>query len=545
MDHVISGHRSRSFAICMALTLASCASSSFRPDTDLTVGINDETAISTDDSAPADVLLISDTHASNPMAPHALLSDGYYADTYVTEVAIRPPHMDQWGSRMVDWVLDQPRSARTIIHLGDAGNIGCVGEFARLGAIMQRRRAAGDVRHWYLAPGNHDSLVLGNWGYVASDPGAHTAWDRECAGAVPAGTMDKHVFLDSYTTAQGWEVLPAQANPDDDYACSDVATHDATATVRICRRPTAYEYESFIIQAITIQPSITMILLDTTQFRELPGLTHLGGKTGGIGTRQFDEVRRWLAGMPDQRIVLAGHHPSTWLDEASQRDLEKLIHDYHIVAYFSSHTHNTANTRLHLTAIDDDRRFLEINVGSLIDWPMEYEYLSIHPLVASSKTTELILTIAAASKQLEDECEARWGATRVYRGQPGYYTDYLDHNSVIYDRLRDKMFAHLDADMAARGIALPDDYATRELERGGRPEELLDRADQAEVITTYERCHTIWASNAESQTSLSSWNAALLTIQGWFVPPPQFAGGDPLRAETTAVASHHWLIRPR
>jgi hypothetical protein len=128
MDHVSPGHRPRSFTICVTLTLASCGSPIFRPATDLTVDIDDETAIPTEDSVPADVLLISDTHASNPMAPHALLSDGYYADTYVTEVAIRPPHMDQWGSRMVDWVLDQPRSARTIIHLGDAGNIGCVGD---------------------------------------------------------------------------------------------------------------------------------------------------------------------------------------------------------------------------------------------------------------------------------------------------------------------------------------------------------------------------------------------------------------------------------
>ena len=93
-------------ALCLALFGATgCTSEPFRPDTDITVGVNDETEIATDDSAPADVLLISDTHASNPRAPHALLSDGYLADTYVTQVAIRPPHMDQWGSRMVDWVL--------------------------------------------------------------------------------------------------------------------------------------------------------------------------------------------------------------------------------------------------------------------------------------------------------------------------------------------------------------------------------------------------------------------------------------------------------
>lgn len=169
----------------------------------------------------------------------------------------------------------------------------------------------------------------------------------------------------------------------------------------------------------------------------------------------------------------------------------------------------------------------------------------MNPLADSTNATELTLTIAAASKQLDNECEAQWGATRVPRGAPGYYTDYLDHLSVIYARLRDEMFAHLNSAVAARGISLPNDYGTRELQRGARPDELLDRRDHAERITAYERCHTIWASYAESQTSLAPWNAPLLAIQGWFVPSPQFAAGDALRAETASVASHRWIIRPR
>ena len=529
-------------AIWLALFCAAgCTTEPFRPDTDITVGVNDETAIATDDSAPADVLLISDTHASNPRAPHALLSDGYLADTYVTQVAIRPPHMDQWGSRMVDWVLEQPRETRMIIHLGDAGNIGCIGEFARLVANMDRRRTAGDVRHWYMAPGNHDSLVLGNWGYVASDPTVQTAWNTECSGT---GSMDKHIFIDAYRTAQAWDEVDTPPDRNDDYACHDVITHNPAAAARICRRPPAYEYESFIIQSIAIEPDVTMILLDTTQFRQLPSLTHLGGATGGIGSRQFEEVRRWLEPLGDRRVILAGHHPITWLDDGSQRDLEQLIHDFHIAAYISSHTHNAANARLHRTTTQDDRRFLELNVGSLIDWPMEYEYLSVRPQ-SSPDTTELTLTVAAASQKLEAGCRERWEETRARYGDTAYYTNYVDDGVVTYGALRDQMFDRLRADLAAHQVVLPASYEAHELEVGAPPEELLDSTAQAQVVTDYERCQAIWASEAESQTTLSKWNAALLKLHGWFSPPPRFESGDALRAESQPVTSHRWLIRPR
>lgn len=529
-------------ALWVALIGAGCGSDPFRPDTDLTVGLDDVTAIETDDTATADVLLISDTHASNPLAPHALLSDGFLADTYVTEVAIRPPHLDHWGSRLLDWVLERPRPARTIIHLGDAGNIGCLGEMARFTASMNRRPDGGDARPWYMAPGNHDSLVLGNWGYIASDPDVRTAWNRECSGT---GSMDKHGFLDAYLQAKGWDEVPESEPAGDGYTCHDVITHDANATAVVCRRPPAYEYESFIVQLIAINPDVVMVLLDTTGFRELPSLTHLGGKTGGIGERQIAEIRRLLEGSGGKRVILAGHHPSTWLDSASRADLAQLIHDFPVVAHLSGHTHNATNARLHDTATEDNRKFLELNVGSLLDWPMEYGYLSARPIPDSDDGIDLTLTIEASSMQLEDRCLERWGATRVPEGEPGYYTSYIKNGRVTYDALRAQMFERLRADLAVHDVRIPADYARHELESGATPSELIADAVAAQTVTDYERCQAIWASEAESHAELSPWNARLLSPNHWLQSPPSFAGGDELRAAKEAVASHRWLIRRR
>jgi Calcineurin-like phosphoesterase len=536
---------SRSLAIWLALLGSpGCSSYEFKPDAVLVVDEAAETWVPTDDTSPADVLLISDTHASNPMAPHALLSDGDLADTYVTRVAVRPPQMDQWGSRIVDWVLEQPRHAQTIIHLGDVANIGCLGEFARFSASLQRRRAAGDLRRWYIAPGNHDSLVLGNWGYSASPTDMDTKWSTECAGTAISGVMDKHGFLAAYLAAQVWTEVVTPRDPGDDYTCSDVVTHDDQAMARICRRPTAYQYDSFMIQAIAINPDVTILLLDTTQFRQHPRLTYPGGKTGGIGTRQLDEARRWLAKLGGKRVILAGHHPISFLDDASQEELALLIHDVPIVAYLSAHTHDAANVRLHPTAAADDQHFLEINVGSLIDWPMEYGYLRVRPVPQTADSTELTLTVAALSKQLEAECRVRWGETRVRTGEPDYYVrDH--HEAAAYDGLRASMFQRLDEDLAAYPPALPHDYARTELVDGGPPSELLGDLAQAAQVASYERCQALWASEAESLSTLSPWNTAVYQILGLFSPTPT-SGPDPvLRADSEEVATRRWQIGPR
>lgn len=78
------------------------------------------------------------------------------------------------------------------------------------------------------------------------------------------------------------------------------------------------------------------------------------------------------------------------------------------------------------------------------------------------------------------------------------------------------MFQRLDEELAAYPATLPHDYARRELVDGAPPSALLDDPAQAAQVPGYERCQALWASEAESLTTLSSWNAAVYPILGLF-----------------------------
>lgn len=521
--------------------LTACSSYTFTPDTALTVTAGADTTVTIEAGAPADLLLISDTHASNPLAPHGLASDGAFADQYLTTVAVRPPHVDQWGSRILDWILDQPRAATVVVHLGDAANLGCLGELARFTSIMSGARADGRVRRWLMAPGNHDSLRVGNFAEVADPPAIESNWNGECKGIEPAGGMDKHGFLESYLAAQDWQEAPPEPAIDD-YVCNDVLTHDPTVQARICRRDALHQYDTFLLQAIELSADVTLILLDTTQYRERPALLHPGGSQGGIGASQLALLRDWLTARPGKRFILAGHYPISRLDDASTQELEPIVHDFAVIAYLSGHLHNASAALLHETTTADDQRFLELNLGSVVDWPMEYGYLSARSLEGTVASTELTLTVATA-QQLAAPCALRWGDTRVPSGTAGDYVSYAGGGSDDYGALRDDMFQRLRVALRRAGGAVPDSYPARELTRGEMPATLLGDTPDAEGIADYERCQALWASEAESHTKLAPLRAeanALVDLLHSTTP----VSAPPLRPDDRLEVSHRWLIGP-
>jgi hypothetical protein len=240
---------------------------------------------------------------------------------------------------------------------------------------------------------------------------------------------------------------------------------------------------------------------------------------------------------------LAGHHPITSLDEASQHDLARLIHDFPIIAYLSGHLHNSATARLHDMPTASDSKLLELNVGSVIDEPMEYAVLHADSLPGPGAKTELTLTVAAISEQLADACDRSWGHTRVRSGQHGYYVSYVARwGHSAYGLLRDQMFQHPQADVATPEAGLPAGYAARELARGETPIELLGDTVQAHRITAYERCQAVWATAAEAATTLSRWNRWVWTIIGWFQRAPAPIPTQRIRADGEAVATGRWRI---
>jgi hypothetical protein len=96
--------------------------------------------------------------------------------------------------------------------------------------------------------------------------------------------------------------------------------------------------------------------------------------------------------------------------------------------YVSAHTHDSATARLHShdsisksPEIGQRRQFLEVNIGSVVSWPMEYSYLSLS-LSRTSERIALTLSVASAARILREECSV-WDKQEYRRTKRDW--DYL------------------------------------------------------------------------------------------------------------------------
>jgi hypothetical protein len=97
-------------------------------------------------------------------------------------------------------VLARNADAKLVVHLGDAANVSCTNEFHRFAKVMLEQRLP-----WVMAPGNHDSLMMGNFSRQSLEG---PFWEDECASRrgieAPDEHMDKNEFLEQYFAAKGW-----------------------------------------------------------------------------------------------------------------------------------------------------------------------------------------------------------------------------------------------------------------------------------------------------------------------------------------------------
>lgn len=374
---------------------------------------------------PGDILLLSDTHVSNPLNPHATLSGGALSDRKASKTAIRPPQLEAWGWKLLDWVLAR-ESARApqapIVHLGDAVNMPCKVEFDAFGAIMNYRFKG----RWLMAPGNHDSAPYGNWLEYSGEDNKAGKWSGECANYLsrnksehdwPGGekgqSLDKASFLRAYLKLQSWPDVVAQGPRDDDENdCLDIKPTGSIATrVRACihnddASGNRSAYTSYILQEMIVPGSdgnVRIILIDATQYRVFPPRNGIWfyfrkliewvgilpapqtiGQIGGLRETQLDVLREWLREdhKNGRKVILGAHYPLDSLDNESKSALKVLIKEFDVMAYLSGHTHDPTNLRKHFGS-DGTTTFAELNVGSILDWPMRYQRVSVRTLTRS------------------------------------------------------------------------------------------------------------------------------------------------------------------
>ena len=74
----------------------------------------------------------------------------------IVQSAIRPVQLDFYGQDFLKWLIENTRG-EPIVHMGDACDFSCTGEFERFSEMMQKAKGS-----WVMAPGNHDGFFFGN-----------------------------------------------------------------------------------------------------------------------------------------------------------------------------------------------------------------------------------------------------------------------------------------------------------------------------------------------------------------------------------------------
>ena len=310
--------------------------------------------------------------------------------------------------------------------------------------------------------------------------------------------MDKITLLDRYVDAKGWTVGATISVKQAGYRCWHLQTGgDTKVKASRCEyqnKPDENPHEnarnSFIVQVLELDHE-TVLLLDSTDVRYLPNRYSflrggtMGGVWGGISDVQAEIVKQLLPAAGAKPVVIGTHMPIDALDEYSQQALEKIVDRLHAFALFSAHTHDATSDRPHNFQKDPKRSFLELNIGSVASWPMEYLYVSVDQ-------STLTVDIDSAGWELYGFDCHELARNKLVPEDYDYYTHYKRNRG--YAKIMRAMLANERRYFASR--SLPPNLEELEI-IGTRPEELTEDVVLQAAVRQYERCQAIFASAAE------------------------------------------------
>lgn len=381
------------------------------------------------------VILLADNQLNYLYGEPIWLRTGL-TDKFV-KVAIRPVQQDLFGQDMLRWVLELYGSQLPVIHLGDATNMACRGEFE---AFLEVMSAA--TKPWIMAPGNHDAYLFGNMHFNLGE------WSAICRGS--DGPMTKDLFVRRYLISlqERYENFRA-AYPEE----LPIKGHwrDTSSLVKFLRS-VAWEinkkepWRSFVVQEVDLglpnsSPPVSAILLDTSQYGSMPTLVPTpispnAGVNGDALPDQLKIVENWLKDDPTGRkiTIFMGHHPFSTIIEYTQEILSSMREDYRIPLYVSAHTHN--GEYIPHGGRKGNEGWLELNIGSIVDWPIEFRTFSIQEI--RDQPDKLIFRTelfripdcwqwAKLMPPMSPVCRDSWEANL---GDDAYYLSYMDINSL-------------------------------------------------------------------------------------------------------------------
>jgi hypothetical protein len=300
--------------------------------------------------------------------------------------AIRPPQLDLFSADVLAWILakDAP-DADVVLHLGDALDFACTGEFDAFLEVM-----ATSAKPWFMAPGNHDLSYFGT-----HYPERPELWRDASHGA--GEPLAKDGFIRRYVGAllrqaePGCAALAAAVGPAEELPISFEwhAPEDASGLLRAiawsidAERP----WRSFILQAVAMtEPGapidVTVYLVDSCQYARRPDLVPNAwksfpvprncGLTGDMLPDQLRTLRRWIASRPEESSVIACHHPFEGIAPRAKSSLGWLWREHRVSMLLTAHTHEGYFAHHDLGGPSDE---VELNIASTTDWPMEWRTL--------------------------------------------------------------------------------------------------------------------------------------------------------------------------
>nr|WP_323379076.1 metallophosphoesterase [Pyxidicoccus xibeiensis] len=176
-------------------------------------------------AAPPHVLVVADNQQHNVLG-EKLRSMSWWTERFVTSVAVRSPAVNLWSHHVLERFVEdaQKDGLKLVLHLGDATDIACSGEFDVFVRSMQR--ATGNSIPWLMAPGNHDSALAGNINSYISKPPEKAfsdaygnesfSWSGACS--TPDGkseALTKELLVQAYRQALEAQGITFTAAPPD------------------------------------------------------------------------------------------------------------------------------------------------------------------------------------------------------------------------------------------------------------------------------------------------------------------------------------------
>lgn len=357
------------------------------------------------DAAPTTgaIVLIADSHYHYLLGRPTFFQTRF-ADQRFSNSAIRSPQLDLFGDEFLQEALDREVGAKgraeAIVHLGDALDFACDDEWAHFLAQMSTSNAP-----WVMTPGNHDAFYFGNF----DAPNIADDWKASCSqGGVP---IRKDRFIALYLQAlanqpmnTGLRAVISAKHDDGRWQCDPKTSPCQTIFLQgiVWHLDHSHPSRSYVSQRVNLgyrrQPitnptaSIDGILIDTAQYEnsvglELAALKMAAGKMGQILDDQRKVVDTWVKDAKNARVVIPmGHHPYGELDESSRRFVDTIMRDSPL--FVSAHTHDgrylvqaTNNAGGNVTYQETAQGkttvgWLELNLGSILDWPPNYRRLT-------------------------------------------------------------------------------------------------------------------------------------------------------------------------